>query len=245
MSKIGHASIDERGKIKGGVAGDQTGREVCIRNWYNKPWHTVLRVRNAEIGEKMAKACEFLCRCDLIGYDQNERNSLRRELVKINWNLLALKTPCEADCSSFQSVLAEYGGVVMYPQYTNGNAPTTANMVNKFYATGMFDVLTNSAYLKTDTHLKRSDILVGSGHTAMCLEDGKIQYVRPVLSRGSKGSGVLELQRLLNRKGYHLTEDSDFGRLTEQAVISFQGSCNDARVVKDGVVGEITYSKLI
>ena len=34
--KIGHASIDERGKISGGKAGDQTGKEVCIRDWYNK-----------------------------------------------------------------------------------------------------------------------------------------------------------------------------------------------------------------
>ena len=33
--KIGHASIDERGKARGGAAGDQTGREVYTRNWYN------------------------------------------------------------------------------------------------------------------------------------------------------------------------------------------------------------------
>ena len=32
MIKIGHASIDENGKITGGKAGDQTGKEVCIRN---------------------------------------------------------------------------------------------------------------------------------------------------------------------------------------------------------------------
>ena len=37
--KIGHASIDENGKAAGGKAGDQTGREVCVRDWdwYNKP----------------------------------------------------------------------------------------------------------------------------------------------------------------------------------------------------------------
>ena len=32
---IGHASIDENGKARGGVAGDQTKREVCTRTWYD------------------------------------------------------------------------------------------------------------------------------------------------------------------------------------------------------------------
>lgn len=33
---IGHASIDENGLASGGVAGNQEGKEVCIRTWYNK-----------------------------------------------------------------------------------------------------------------------------------------------------------------------------------------------------------------
>ena len=41
--KIGHASIDENGKITGGAAGDQNGKEVCTRDWYNKPWLKVFR----------------------------------------------------------------------------------------------------------------------------------------------------------------------------------------------------------
>ena len=31
---IGHASINEKGKVTGGKKGDQTGKEVCIRTWY-------------------------------------------------------------------------------------------------------------------------------------------------------------------------------------------------------------------
>ena len=38
--KIGHASLDERGKIKGGVAGNQK-KELCIRTWYAKSWKLV------------------------------------------------------------------------------------------------------------------------------------------------------------------------------------------------------------
>ena len=32
--RIGHASQDEHGRATGGSAGDQTGKELCIRQWY-------------------------------------------------------------------------------------------------------------------------------------------------------------------------------------------------------------------
>lgn len=41
--KIVHASINEFGKITGGKPGDQTGKEICVRSYYNKPWISVLR----------------------------------------------------------------------------------------------------------------------------------------------------------------------------------------------------------
>lgn len=40
---IVHASINELGKITGGKPGDQTGKEICVRGYYNKPWTAVLR----------------------------------------------------------------------------------------------------------------------------------------------------------------------------------------------------------
>lgn len=42
--KIVHASIDENGTIYGKKPGDQTGREICIRSYYNKPWTAVYRL---------------------------------------------------------------------------------------------------------------------------------------------------------------------------------------------------------
>ncbi len=38
-----HASINEKGGVTGGKSGDQTGREICIRSYYNKPWNSILR----------------------------------------------------------------------------------------------------------------------------------------------------------------------------------------------------------
>ena len=40
--RIGHASADERGKASGGAAGDQTGKELCIRSWYRGNWKATL-----------------------------------------------------------------------------------------------------------------------------------------------------------------------------------------------------------
>ena len=73
--KIGHASIDERGKARGGAAGDQTGKEVCLRDWYDKNWVSVLRPKNEKEAEKMAKAMEQACANDHIGYDQSQRTT--------------------------------------------------------------------------------------------------------------------------------------------------------------------------
>jgi cell wall-associated NlpC family hydrolase len=38
-----HASINELGRAVGGQSGDQTGREICVRSYYNYPWNCVLR----------------------------------------------------------------------------------------------------------------------------------------------------------------------------------------------------------
>lgn len=41
--RIVQASINERGGVTGGAPGDQTGREICERSYYNYPWDCVLR----------------------------------------------------------------------------------------------------------------------------------------------------------------------------------------------------------
>lgn len=40
---IVHASINELGKATGGKPGDQTGKEICVRSYYDKPWSYHLR----------------------------------------------------------------------------------------------------------------------------------------------------------------------------------------------------------
>ena len=172
---IGHASIDERGKINGGQAGDQTGKEVCVREWYAGGWNLVLRPKRAEVAERMAAACETLCRGCLVGYDQYQRNSMWDELEKVGWDAGKLSTKCETDCSAFMTACARCAGVNV-PRVSLGggqyNAPVTSTMRRAFSSTGEFEVLTASKYVSKEKHLKRGDILVReSGHTAMVLSD--------------------------------------------------------------------------
>lgn len=171
--RIGHASIDERGRAVGGASGDQTKKEVCVRSWYNHKWQFVLRCVDANKAELMARACEKGCANDLIGYDQSNRNSLNTQAKKVGYDLSKVSVACECDCSSFMTVCAQSAGINI--RYYNGNAPATSTMSTEFLASGMFVKITDSKYLTSDKYLKRGDILVKAGsHTAMVLDNGEL-----------------------------------------------------------------------
>ena len=115
--KIGSARIDERGKISGGKAGDQTGNEVGIQNWYkhSKGWR-VLRPINPNVAEKMAQCMESACANNKIGYDQVQRNTLYNLVKPYGFDVRQAKTATETDCSALVRVCAAYAGVTI-PDY--------------------------------------------------------------------------------------------------------------------------------
>ena len=164
--KIGHASIDEHNTAKGGNAGDQTLKEVCTRSWYNKPWTSVIRPKDSTVAEKIAKAMEQACANDRIGYDQNQRTTLFTQAKSVNWDLSKITTACECDCSSLVAVCVNAAGIAVSKDIYTGNEKTA--LAN----TGAFTVLTDSKYIGKSDNLKRGDILLGAGHTAIVLTDG-------------------------------------------------------------------------
>ena len=263
---IGHASIDERGKANSGQAGDQTGREVCTRSWYNRGWTVLLRAKDPAVAERMAKACEAGCANNHIGYDQYQRNTLRTRAREVGWDLSKISVDCETDCSAFMTVCAEAAGIDMDGTYTSGNAPVTQNMRQKFVGTGAFTALTDSKYLTTDRYLRRGDILVyEKGHTVMALSNGDLSGSASVsttstttttkgecdvkvetIRKGSKGGAVLSLQLLLIHK-YAIScgscgADADFGSGTDKAVRQFQTAKG---LEVDGIVGAATWAALL
>ena len=175
MIKIGQASRDERGRYSGGVAGDQDGKEVSIRGWYNRPWNKVLRARNSNIAEKIATAMEKACENNCIGYDQNQRTTLY-SLAKANgWLIEDVKTPCETDCSALVAVCVNAAGIKISGDIYTGNEAAA------LLRTGEFELLDAPKYLTTDEYLKRGDILLYEfHHTAIVLQDGrKAEKSRP------------------------------------------------------------------
>lgn len=251
--KIGHSSIDELGKAKGGSAGDQNGKEICTRNWYAGGWTVLLRPKDATVAEKLAKACEAGCANANIGYDQGQRNTLHDKAKAVGYDLSKITAKCECDCSSFATVCAIAAGVTQL-EYT-GNAPTTSTMRSKFVGSGAFDALTDSKYLGVDTYLRRGDVLVKAGsHTVIVLGNGSTsdeQYGKAItvslhqLKKGCKGEEVRALQILLMGRGFDVGKagaDGEFGTDTHNAVIKFQ---RDQGLDADGIAGKDTITALM
>lgn len=260
--RIGHASIDENGKATGGTAGDQTGKEVKISNWYNGSWDFMARAKEPAVAEKIAQACEGACNNPNIGYDQSGRNTLMTQARAVNFDLAKISTPCEADCSSFVSVCVR---AALGHDFYTGNAPTTSTLKKVLEATGAFEILTDSKYLTSDKYLLRGDILDNPGkHTVMVLDNGtdadksgttqttatQAQSVTynvplPLLKKGSTRDSVKALQILLIGLGYSCGKygaDGDFGSGTENALKCFQ---KDNGLEVDGECGPKTWAALL
>lgn len=163
---IGHACIDERGKAHGGSAGDQTKKEVYSRTWYSKPWHTVFRPKSSDVAEKIAKAMEQACANNNIGYDQYQRTTLFTKAKAEKWDISKITEKCETDCSALVAVCCNAAGVTVSKDMYTGNEKS---LLTK---TGAFTVYTASKYTDSSANLKRGDILLGNGHTAVVLSNG-------------------------------------------------------------------------
>ena len=160
---IVNASIDERGKASGGIAGDQTGKEVCTRTWYSRPWDMMIRYPDKEIAKRARDIAIKIANSNLVGYDQAGRNTLYNELAKYKWDVdkyLRSGERSECDCSSF--VYTVY--CVLIPKLRGcRNAPTTSTSEN-FYKQYGFNVYKSKEYLQSTSKLVAGDLLNAAGH---------------------------------------------------------------------------------
>ena len=174
MTKIAHASGDERRKLSGGKAGDQTGKEVCIREWYNRPWNCVLHWKDPIMAERCAYVMERGCRNDKIGYDQSQRNTALVQARKVGYDMGKITEPCETDCSAMLTIACIYAGIQEAALYKNGNSATTSTLRARLVATGAVIVRTADKYTKSPDYNVRGDILLYEGHhVAVQIENGK------------------------------------------------------------------------
>lgn len=231
---VGSARIDERGKLSGGQAGDQTGKEVCTQQYYmhSKGWY-VLRAKDISVANALALAMKQACDNNNIGYDQNQRGGVITQLKKYG-TLGKIAVATECDCSSlvracvYQAIGTDVGNF------------TTANEASTLENSGLFE---KKKAVSSSTTLYDGDILVTKtkGHTVVVTSGNArgqttISQPAPVTKSSNYDDWVCRLQKELNRQGYtdydrkKLVEDGENGKRTLSA----------CPTVKKGAKGNIT-----
>jgi len=204
MVKIAHASLDERKNIKGGKAGDQTGKEVCIRDWYNKPWNVVIRFHDTNMRNKVAIAMEHAAANNHIGYDQGQRNTLLNAVRNLGYDPKNVTVDVETDCSALVTVACIYAGIAESALVKGGNSATTSTLKARLKATGEVTIFTSKDYTRDTDKLLRGDILLSEGHHVCVVVSGNlvdvsdrtIEDVAMAVIRGEYGTGSARRAKL-------------------------------------------------
>ena len=190
ISNSGH---DENGRYSGGKAGDQTGKEWQIREWYDRPWSVVLRHPKEEIREMIAKLAEEAAENDLIGYDQGDRYTFWEELKKANYFPAKINSACEADCSEGVAAICKAVGYLMGMEPMQGISiySYTGNLRPQLEKAGFKSV--TGQILKSDRSLMRGDVLLlENHHTCINLTSGAdLTWYESEITMYGKGLRVL------------------------------------------------------
>lgn len=259
--KISNSGSDENGNYHGGKAGDQTGREWQIRDWYDRPWNCVLRHPLAEVRACLATLAVKAAENNRIGYDQYQRDSYGQALIEAGYDPSKIKEYVESDCSKgvIDNVKAT-GHILGDERLQNVNATYTGNMRSGLSKAG-FVILTDKKYLTSGVYLLAGDILLNDlHHTCTVVTNGsksgaegaktyqkatEVYDMLPLLKRTDKGKAVEHLQWMLNHAAYNgkkeLAEDGSFGWKTHAAVLAFQKASG---LTIDGEVGPNTWKAL-
>lgn len=254
--KISNCGHDENGRYAGGQAGDQTGTEYQIINWYNRPWLCVLRFEDQEVAALIAEMATQAANNNMIGYDQgtagnsNDRYTFWEQLAANGYDPSKIKKPCETDCSqSTASIVKAVGYRLNKPKLKAVSVYlTTYNMRSAFKTAGA-KVLTDQKYLTSGTCLKPGDILLNDNHhVAIAVSGDASSNATPAkknyLEKGDTGSEVTAMQKMLIKVGYSCGAagaDGDFGSDTDSALRKFQ---KDNGLTVDGQYGTNSKAKL-
>lgn len=196
-AQISQASIDENGNSKGGRPGDQTGEETNVRNWYpgmSGGWKELIRCTDAEYGKLAAGYMVKLIGSNLVGYDQNRRNTLYNELEKNGWSVdryILSGVNTSTDCSAF--VFASYCCVIpelrklVHQSGSYWNSPTCSTSWSVYgQCNGLFERYGNPELLSNDESLIVGDILnIPGKHMVMvCSTDGNVKVSDTIPTTG-------------------------------------------------------------
>ena len=208
--KIAEAASGESG-LYNQAAGDQTGKEVRIREWYGG-WTYVFRPKDINVAKIASSNMIAGCKNPAIGYDLTDRMSLYRVAEKVDWNLAKVTEKCETSCVDMVSVCLISAGV----DVPKGNA--SANMYSTLMQSaktkGQFECYTSSEYTNSKKNLRPGDILVKvaksssgpTGHTAMAVDP---DHSFELYTSGGSVVGAQSISRLYSSENYTYLSDKE------------------------------------
>jgi hypothetical protein len=163
---ISNSGSDENGGYTGGKAGDQTGKEWCLKPWYNRPWTVVLRYPDQAVALEIAKLGIAAALNDRIGYDQSQRTTYWQRLKEVGYDPSKINITCEEDCTAGVSANVRAAGYIFGIKALQ-DIPicTSRNMRTEFTKAG-FIALTDKKYLSGSGYLLPGDILLYESHHA-------------------------------------------------------------------------------
>ena len=258
LSNCGH---DSRGKYSGDTAGDQTGGEWAIINWYNRPWNYAIWHPNQAVNEKVAALAVAAAKNDLIGYDQSERMTFWNHLKASNYDPAQITVACETDCScGVLSIVKAVGYLLGMDKLKNVNAGGYTGNERQILVNAGFEAHNETKYLTGESCVPNGAILLNEAHhTAIevylsnsapsgstTTEGGFNVSTLPTIKKGSKNAYVTSAQSIMCGKNCPCGNiDSDFGNKTDAAVRKWQ-SCHTADCGSvDGIVGPKTWASLL
>ena len=241
-NKISNSGHDENGQYNNGAAGDQTGTQWQIVNWYSRPWNVVLRHPSTATANLIAELAIEAANNNKIGYDQSQRWTFWDQLKSSGYRPANITNNCESDCSAGVAAIVKATGYLLSNNSLKNVSSDcyTGNLKNALVNAG-FVALTDSKYLTSSAYLKPGDILLYEyHHTAINLGIGSQSGYKTTTST-SETTSTKEIQKLLNTVGWSLEVDNSYGPKTTAAVKEFQKMYN---LTVDGKAGEKTVAML-
>lgn len=161
---VSNCGIDERGRISGGQAGDQTGREYRVRTWYDYNQDQTARHPDERVRYLIAKLAVESANNDNIGYDQGERTTMWEQLRKVGFDPTKIATPCEADCSASTAAIVKAVGFLVDDAKLQGVSPHMwTGIEREQLQRAGFTIITGNSVLDP-SRLLPGDIQFNNGH---------------------------------------------------------------------------------
>jgi len=165
--KIVHAVGDENGGGYGGQAGDQTGREIRVQNWYNRDggWAVVLECTDSALAARAVDFAIKIAADDSFGYDKTDRATGLQAIQSAGGDVSSAEDS-EFDCSSLARAVYYLAGLKV------ANV-STHNMEKVFVATGKFIAHREPEWRESADYAKKGCLYLTAGkHVAIVISNG-------------------------------------------------------------------------